>query len=60
MIRSYSGKRSESRRWIKHTQDIHNEKLRNMRPTLDLSRPQYFPHLQSRAKKEQQKEGKVY
>jgi hypothetical protein len=58
MIRSYSGKRSESKRWVKHALDIHYEKLRNMRPTLELSRPQYFPHLQSRAKKEQQKEGK--
>ena len=59
MIRSYSGKRSESKRWIKHAQDIHQEKLRKMRPTLEISRPQHFPHLQSRAKKEQQKEGKA-
>lgn len=59
MIKSYSGKRSESKRWIKHALDIHYMKLRKMRPTLEISRPQHFSHLNSRAKQEQQKEGNI-
>lgn len=57
MDRVYSGKRSLSRRWIQHIQDIHHEKLKNIKPTVDISCPPDFSHLRSKAKKEQQKEG---
>ena len=58
MIRSITGKRSLSKRWEKYAQDIHYEKLKKMRPTLDLSCPTEFSHLKSKAKKDQQREGK--
>ena len=57
MIRSVTGKRSLSKKWEKHTLDIHQEKLRNMRPTLDLSAPPEFPHMRSKPKKDQLREG---
>jgi hypothetical protein len=59
MIRSITGKRSLSKRWEKYTQDLHYEKLKNMRPTLDLSCPPEFSHLRTKPKKEQQREGNL-
>jgi hypothetical protein len=59
MIRSVTGKRCLSKRWERHAQEIHYEKLKNMKPTLEIISPQDYSHLRSRAKKEQQREGKT-
>lgn len=60
MQKSYTGKRSLSHKWQKHIQEIHYGKLRSMRPTIDISSPPKYLHLENRKKQEQQREGKKH
>jgi hypothetical protein len=53
-----SGKRCLSSQWEKYIKKLHHNKLKNMKPTMEIVSPPSFLHLRNRKKKEQQLEGK--
>jgi hypothetical protein len=48
-----SGNKILTKKWQDKERRIHMQKLRSVKPTIDLGKPQKFKHLKSRAKKEQ-------
>lgn len=48
-----SGNKILTRKWQEKERRIHMQKLRSVKPTIDLQKPKNFKHLKSRAKKEQ-------
>lgn len=48
-----SGNKILTKKWQEKERRIHMQKLRNVKPTIDLKKPKNFKHLKSRAKKEQ-------
>lgn len=48
-----SGNKILTRKWQEKERKIHMNKLRNVKPTIDIRKPKNFKHLKSRAKKEQ-------
>ena len=48
-----SGNKLLTKKWREKERKIHMEKLRKVKPTLNLKKPKAFKHLKSRAKKEQ-------
>jgi E3 ubiquitin-protein ligase TRIP12 len=48
-----SGNKILTKKWQEKERRIHMQKLRNVKPTIDLKKPKKFTHLKSRAKKEQ-------
>lgn len=47
-----------SRRWREKEREIHQQKLHQMRPTVEIKQPPTFAHLQKKLKKTQMQEGK--
>jgi hypothetical protein len=45
--------------WVSRDQEIHKEKLRNIKPSLDLRAPPIFSHLEHKSKRERLLEGKL-
>lgn len=48
-----AGNKLLAKKWREKERKIHMQKLRSVKPTIDLQRPKTFKHLKSRAKKEQ-------
>jgi hypothetical protein len=48
-----AGNKLLAKKWREKERKIHLQKLRSVKPTIDLNRPKTFKHLKSRAKKEQ-------
>lgn len=48
-----AGNKLLAKKWREKERKIHMQRLKSVKPTLDLQRPKTFKHLKSRAKKEQ-------
>lgn len=48
-----TGNKILTRKWQEKERRIHMQKLRSVKPTIDVGKPKNFKHLKSRAKKEQ-------
>jgi alcohol dehydrogenase YqhD (iron-dependent ADH family) len=52
------GNKILSRRWREKDREIHQSKLSQMKPTVEIREPASFAHLQKKLKKNQMQEGK--
>lgn len=48
-----TGSKLLAKKWQEKERQIHRDRLRNVKPTIDFKKPTKFKHLKSRAKKEQ-------
>jgi hypothetical protein len=46
-----------AKRWEEHARELHYQRLRQARPTIDNSQPRVYPHLEMRLKRLQMEEG---
>ncbi len=53
-----TGNKLLSKKWKEKEREIHQSKLREIKPTLDIREPAQFSHLQKKQKRTQMLEGK--